>query len=238
MNTSLLLDYRLRVDRRARHVRLRITPRGELVVTVPPGFREADLGPILARRAEWVHKARARLRRHQEAEPAVGGARPHKIRLEAIDEEWEVVYAPVQARTLQAAPDRLRLEVDARAGDEVLGEALRRWLQARAKAVLPAWLRQVSEETGLVFRSVGIRGQRSRWGSCSARGHISLNRNLLFLPADAVRYLLVHELCHTRHLNHSAAFWREVARHQADWRQQERVLREAGHRLPLWCHAP
>ncbi len=233
-----LPEYRLRVDRRARHVRLRVTPRGELVVTVPPGFPEAELGPILARRADWVRQVRARQHRHQAAAPEVGGARPREIRLAAIEEAWEVNYASVQARTLQALPRRRLLRVDARAGDEELGAALRRWLQARAKAVLPPWLARVSEETGLVFRSVGVRGQRSRWGSCSARGHISLNRNLLFLPADTVRYLLVHELCHTRHLDHSAAFWREVARHQADWRQQESVLREAGRRLPLWCHAP
>jgi len=238
MNAATSIAYRLRVDRRARHVRLRITPLGELVVTVPPGFDTAALDGILARRAGWIGQVRAEQARRMRLDPEATGLRPRRVALAAIEEQWSVEYVPGQSRTLSASPARRLLRLDAGADEAVLGQALRQWLQRRAKAVLPPWLEAVSRETGLRFRSVGIRGQRSRWGSCSARGHISLNRNLLFLPADTVRYLLVHELSHTRHPNHSPAFWREVARHQADYRDHEAVLREAGRRLPLWTHAP
>ncbi len=236
MSDAADIAYRLRVDRRARHVRLRVTPRGELVVTVPPGFDEAALAPILARRAGWLRQVRAR-QAEGRGDPAVHGPRPQRVELAAIDETWTVRYTASARRVLSAAPAARELRIAAGADEAAVGEALRGWLQRRAKAELPPWLAAVSEETGLHYRSVGIRGQRSRWGSCSARGHISLNRNLLFLVPDAVRYLLVHELCHTRHLNHSPAFWREVARHQVDYRAQEAVLREAVGRLPLWAHA-
>ena len=230
-------SYRLRVHRRARHVRLRVTPQGELIITVPPGFDETALAPILTRRADWIRDMQARQARQREADPHGGGLRPREIRLAAIDELWQVDYRPGAARILRAAPQARTLQVAAEADDTAVGRALRQWLQRRARAVLPDWLAEVSAETGLRYRSVGIRGQRSRWGSCSARGHISLNRNLLFLPPDAVRYLLVHELCHTLHLNHSPAFWQAVARHQPDYRAREACLREAATRLPLWVHA-
>ena len=229
-------SYRLRVHHRARHVRLRVTPHGELVITVPPGFDKTALAPILARRADWIRDMQARQARQREVDPRCGGLRPREIRLAAIDEHWQVHYRPGAARILHAMPQARTLRLAAEADDAAVGSALRHWLQRRARAVLPDWLAAVSAETGLCYRSVGIRGQRSRWGSCSARGHISLNRNLLFLPPDAVRYLLVHELCHTLHLNHSPAFWQVVAQHQVDYRAQEACLREAATRLPLWVH--
>ncbi len=228
------LTYRLRVHPRARHVRLRVLPNGELVVTVPPGFDERALQPILARRAGWIRRVRAEQARQHEAEPQVRSLRPRMVVLAAIDESWQVCYRPHARRTLQVVASERSLHLSAEADDAGIGEALRRWLQRRAREVLPDWLAAVSAETGLRYRSVGVRGQRSRWGSCSARGHISLNRSLLFLPPAAVRYLLVHELCHTRHPNHSPAFWATVARHQPDYRAQEACLREAARQLPLW----
>ena len=77
---------------------------------------------------------------------------------------------------------------------------------------------------------------KTRWGSCSSRGRINLNQTLLFLPAHAVRYLLVHELCHTRHMNHSASFWRLVTELMPDYQQHENNLRAATRTLPLWTY--
>ncbi len=82
--------------------------------------------------------------------------------------------------------------------------AFKKWLTQRAKENLIPWLKRVSDETELPYSSVSIRQQQTRWGSCSSRGSISLNARLLFLPPELVTYVLVHELCHTRYLNHSA----------------------------------
>jgi predicted metal-dependent hydrolase len=83
---------------------------------------------------------------------------------------------------------------------------------------------------------VQVRLQRTRWGSCSSSGTVSLNAALLFLEPNVVRYLFVHELCHLVALNHSRKFWTEVARHEPDYEALDRRLTQAWHEIPLWAH--
>jgi predicted metal-dependent hydrolase len=90
---------------------------------------------------------------------------------------------------------------------------------------------------GLVFQRVLIRRQRTRWGSCSNRGTISLNCCLLFQPPQAVRYLLIHELVHTVHMNHSQRFWERVARHCPQFHSLDRQLRAGWRQVPSWVFA-
>ena len=86
-------------------------------------------------------------------------------------------------------------------------QVLRRWLVAQAREEFSARLEQISNTTGLEWNGLSIRGQKTRWGSCSAKGNISLNFKMLFLPANLVDHVLLHELVHTRELNHSQRFW-------------------------------
>jgi hypothetical protein len=115
---------------------------------------------------------------------------------------------------------------------------LKGWLLRRAKQQLPTWLRETSRELELPFGDVAIRGQRTRWGSCSAAGNINLNYGLLFLPPDLVRYLFVHELCHTVHLNHSPRYWALVQSKEPHYKILERALKQAAHTVPAWLHQP
>ncbi|HET9679673.1 MAG TPA: M48 family metallopeptidase, partial [Gammaproteobacteria bacterium] len=114
------------------------------------------------------------------------------------------------------------------------GDQLRHWLAHRARRVLKPWLAQVANECGLDYQKMQVRGQRTRWGSCSAQGSISLNYKLLFCDPPVVRYLLVHELCHTRHLNHGKRFWNLVARFEPDWRALDKQLGASWKRVPAW----
>lgn len=86
---------------------------------------------------------------------------------------------------------------------KVIGEALRR----HAKLVLPPRLAALSRQCGLPFHDVKINSSSGRWGSCSTRGDINLSFHLLLLPSHLIDYVLLHELAHTRVMNHSAAFW-------------------------------
>jgi predicted metal-dependent hydrolase len=111
---------------------------------------------------------------------------------------------------------------------------LRHWVRRRAWNSLPTLLGEISTRTGLEFNKLSIRSQKTRWGSCTSRGNISLNDQLLFMPAKTVEYLMIHELCHTRHLNHSNAFWALVKHHCPDYRRHEQLLRESRTRVPDW----
>jgi predicted metal-dependent hydrolase len=114
---------------------------------------------------------------------------------------------------------------------------LRRWLLAQGGRVLKPWLRREAVRTGLTPARVQIRLQKTRWGSCSARGSVSLNAALLLVQPELVRYLMVHELCHLRHLNHSRRYWQAVARHEPEFRELDRRLAACWRELPAWIFA-
>ena len=112
--------------------------------------------------------------------------------------------------------------------------ALRAWLLRAARTRLEPRVAAIARAMGVNYSQISIRRQRSRWGSCSARGTISLNCCLLFQRPEVVDYLLVHELTHVKHMNHSACFWQAVERHCADWRALDRELVQGWRHVPRW----
>lgn len=120
---------------------------------------------------------------------------------------------------------RARAERERSAGLTYPAEAIAA-LRRRALAELPARLHTLAAGVGLAASRVSIRNQRSRWGSCSAKGHICLNWRLVLIPDEVRDYVLIHELMHLRRLNHSPAFWRLVAEACPDYEASRRWLRE------------
>jgi predicted metal-dependent hydrolase len=106
--------------------------------------------------------------------------------------------------------------------------AVDRELRARAMKELPPQLLALAARHGIAVSRVSIRNQRSRWGSCSPRGHIALNVRLLLLPSEVREYILIHELMHLRQANHSIRFWRLVEAACPGFRDAERWLRTHG----------
>jgi predicted metal-dependent hydrolase len=104
-----------------------------------------------------------------------------------------------------------------------------------AHGVLSPWLDRVASAMGLDYGRIQIRRQRTRWGSCSRSGTISLNACLMFQPPEVVNYLLIHELAHTRHMNHSRRFWRLVESHEPRWRQLDAALTCGWRAVPGWA---
>ncbi len=142
---------------------------------------------------------------------------------------------PPSVRVL-ALPDRLYQP----AGVAGLGGGdafiwLREWVRKEARAYLGPRLDALAALHGLAHAGCSVRFQRTRWGSCSARGSISLNGCLLFLPENLTRYILLHELCHTRELNHSAAYWRLLFALEPDALALDRRMRSAWKYVPPWA---
>ena len=90
--------------------------------------------------------------------------------------------------------------------------------------------------TGGNYTSVTVRDQKTRWGSCSSRGTLSFNYRLIFAPSVILDYVVVHELCHLTHMNHSKAFWNMVASVMPEYQTYRNWLREHGQELSLGAH--
>jgi len=162
---------------------------------------------------------------------------PVEIPLPAIGQVWRVCYrrTPDRSVRLRELADGV-LELTGPVHDEDACRArLRQWLAATARRVLAPWLERISERTGLAYKSLQIRGQRTRWGSCSTQRTISLNYSLLFLERALVRYLLIHELCHTRHMNHGTRFWALVQSVEPQAQTLDGELGDAWRDVPAWA---
>lgn len=101
-------------------------------------------------------------------------------------------------------------------------------LAQRAMQVIPQRVAHYAPMVGVTYGKITIRNQRSRWGSCSSQGNLNFNCLLMLVPPDVMDYVVVHELCHRKEMNHSARFWAEVSRILPDYRQKEAWLKENG----------
>lgn len=123
--------------------------------------------------------------------------------------------------------------VDQAVLQQQLGQITRRYLVADARQTLPVRLAQLSRQTGLEYASAGVRCARTRWGSCSSAGHISLSAYLRLLPAELTDFVMLHELCHTRYMNHGPQF-RALLDRLTQGHERELTRRIAQYHPPRW----
>jgi len=225
----------IRESRRARRLNLSVLPHGTVEVVVPPRTRPDEVESFVSSHQEWIERTR-------HAFAAMGCVNdlspPDRIEFrlvpEIVDIHYETHAGRPRLRVDRGPPDG-RLCVSTRpAAETVRRQLLRRWaVQAGSRVLLPQ-LQAWSTEMGLRYRDARVGRQRTRWGSCTSARRISLNCALLFLPPRLVECVMVHELCHLRHLNHSRRFWSLVGEYLPDYRQREKEIGRSWGRVPAW----
>ena len=106
-------------------------------------------------------------------------------------------------------------------------------LTKSAKETIPPLVGKLAAKMGIPYNRVTIRRQKTLWGSCTAKGNLSFNCLLMLLPEPVMEYVIIHELCHLKEMNHSPAFWREVAKYCPDYRYLRDFLKDNGEKLML-----
>lgn len=226
------ISYQTRVSKRAKRLQIRVKTTGEVEVVLPLRCDPALVPAFVSQNEAWIRRT---LRRVTIAQPIEALALPERISLRALNQQWQVRYARDEEPRVLAA-DYAKRELQLYGSDRQQHQKqLVGWLHQHARATLSPWLRDLSEALNLPFNKLTIRGQKTRWGSCSAKRNININRNLLFLEAELVRYLFVHELCHTIHLNHSRNYWALVEKMEPNYRHLDRKLRGAMCEIPPWA---
>lgn len=206
---------------RARNYRLTLRRDGVAVATIPARGSEREARRFVEQHREWLDRARDRQRRRPRAAEVwmVGThvlwrGQMTEVRVAATGERPQVCLAADVFRVSQ-------LEADLR-------PTLEAHFARRAKVELPARAWELAAVTGVEVKLVTVRNQRSRWGSCSASGTISLNWRLVQTPDFVRDYIIYHELMHLREMNHSARFWARVGEVCPEWREAERWIRRNG----------
>jgi predicted metal-dependent hydrolase len=230
-----LPKYTIRESLKAKRVNLKLSMKRGLEVIVPKGFDRRLIPDIVQQKRAWIERTQKHLAERQElleAQPVL----PEDIFLQAIGELWRIQYQTnlSPALTFMEMPDRVLLLTGNIQDENLCKLALQKWLAHKASQHLAPWLKKISQAENLPFKRAIVRGQKSRWGSCSSTGTISLNYKLLFLPPALVRYILVHELCHTKHMNHSKKFWVLVNKKEPAYKTAQAELRTAWRYIPGW----
>jgi predicted metal-dependent hydrolase len=226
----------VRVSRRARRLSVRVFPDARVEVVVPPRARAREVEHFIRAHREWIDAKRAHALANR---PAPEVFPPAFIDFAATGERWRVqvaggrgVLRVAESGDPWGADRALKIAGDATSIG--MRRALRAWLMRAARERLEPRLAALAAGGGVRYSRVSIRRQRSRWGSCSVRGTISLNACLLFQRAPVVDYLIVHELTHVKHMNHSPRFWQAVEAACADWRALDRGLLRGWRTVPRW----
>ncbi len=210
----------------ARRYRLTLRRDGTAVATIPVRGSEREAQRFVAEHREWLERARERhARRPRAAEVWTVGT--HVL----WRGELHPVRVAVEGDRPQVAVAADVFRVPALEGD--LRPTLEAHFARRARIELPARAWELAAETGVDLKAVTVRNQRSRWGSCSAGGTVSLNWRLVQTPESVRDYIIYHELMHLREMNHSPRFWARVEEVCPAWRDAERWLKRNGSLLGL-----
>ena len=200
---------------RARRYLLRVRPDGSARVTIPRGGNPDEARSFLERHRGWLAQQIERL--HSQPRLPVAWQLGSPILFRG---EW--------VRLESDGLDGIRLGTENLKVPDVRGNlrpAIERHLRQLAARELPVRLAELAARHQSPVQRVVVRNQRSRWGSCSRRGTVSLNWRLIQTPDSVRDYILLHELAHLRQMNHSDRFWREVAAMCPTYQDAERWLK-------------
>ncbi|MBN1237184.1 MAG: M48 family metallopeptidase [Gammaproteobacteria bacterium] len=225
----------IRESRRARRLFLQLVPPHTLELVVPAGTKAREVEEFVNEHRDWIARARAQVQTRYAGDREL---LPPSVTLRAIGRSMHVTYRHVPNERPRAVVTRRGLELSTVHSDHRdARKLLRAWLLDEAREHLKPWLMREAAAIGRAPKKVQVRLQRTRWGSCSGQGNISLNASALFLEPAVVRYLLIHELCHLFSLDHSRRFWRHVERFEPNCRALDRRLANAWTEVPLWVAA-
>ena len=223
----------VKYTRRRGSIGIRINPDG-VCLLAPHRTPKATLEQLLQQRQDWIREKMALLQDRSETSSTAELVDGEPLLF--LGNHYRLSIIRGEKDLVELDSGRLCVDLDHHSeqpAEEHCRQLLSQWYQQQARQHLGERLEFWSAESGLSYQSLKIRSYKSRWGSCDQRRRITLNERLIMAPAEIVDYVIIHELCHLVHLNHSAPFWQLVAEYCPDYQQRRRWLRNNGHQLQL-----
>jgi len=215
----------IRSDRRS--FSLEIKPDGRLIVRAPRHASQSEIQAVVARKAGWIEKTRARL-----------AAKYPKLQPKAFKPGERFWYLGEQYPLKLTDRQRPSLDLDgafwlARAQRDRVREVFIAWYREETRAITACLIARYSAQYGFRVAQVRITSAQTRWGSCSGKNNLNFTYRLCMAPLAVIEYVVVHELAHLKVRNHSPAFWQAVSEIMPAYQQHRRWLKSHGPLLTL-----
>lgn len=197
---------------------------GEIQVRCPPGVPLKNVDSLLVREKSWLNNRLVDIRSKNRHRQTLGEG----AALPFLGDKLTLRLGAWGRGTIFRCGDDLwitRINTENTDMNLCIRRPLERWYLRSALAYFPSRLDHWSKKMGVSFNHLRIRNQKTRWGSCSSRGNINLNWRLMWAMPQVVDYVIVHELCHRIHMNHSTAFWSSVKQFIPDWEVYREYLK-------------
>lgn len=238
---QLVEPYSIRISNRAKFIRLHVSLAKGLVVVVPKGMTRRQIDKLVPEfvkeKKQWIRGAFEKLRGQQPLFPAIEHCPlPEQVLLTALEQTFTIDYCPCQEDSvslIQEPKHTLKISGNLHDKNEVFF-LLERFFKEYARFYLQKRLDELSKQFRLPYNRLTIRAQKTRWGSCSSQKNINLNYRLIFIDKGLVDYIMLHELSHTIHMNHSKLFWATLETLMPGARKLDKQVNQAAKTLPCW----
>ena len=218
------ITHTLRRSFEARRVQLEVRQQTGLTVIVPHSYNISQVPGLLKSKERWISR---NLQRFSHAhslstrkELRSGDTVPYLGRdLELVQQENHHGDSVALVRNkLAVRPDLFN--------NGLLEPAVEQWYRVEAAELINEKATKLSSLMGISYKRLVIRGQKTRWGSCSHKKNLSFNWKLIMAPEPVVEYVIIHELIHLKEMNHSKRFWELVAQYCPGWREHKKWLKQ------------
>lgn len=224
---TTIIEYEVIYSKR-KTISLQVYPDGRVVVRAPVGVKQIKIEPFVLKRAAWVVKHQRRFKENPVAAPTPRHYVPDEI-FRYLGREYRLQIREAGKEGVRLDQEFLVVSVVDPADTARITTLIDRWYRKEAQRIfaerLAACFPQV-EWMGVEYPKLTIRDMKSRWGSCSAKKKVSLNLRLIQVAEDLIDYVILHELCHLKELNHSPAFYALMDKILPDWREYRQRLNQ------------
>jgi predicted metal-dependent hydrolase len=199
---------------------------GSLIVRAPLNAARREIDVVVEKHRDWIEKKQAEMKRRVAESKRAG---------HAVGQEFWFLGKPYPVSLSEKTTPPLKLQTNrfvlSKGYVHHAQAVFENWYRSQAHLLLSMRVQQLASEHHLTYASIRITSARTRWGSCSAKGGLNFSWRLIMAPIEVIDYVIIHELAHLIHRNHSKAFWVEVERMLPDYKQHRKWLKDNGHRM-------
>ncbi len=217
------------IESNRKSIAIEIARDGQVFVRVPKGISEQELTRVIKSRQRWIY---VRVMAARERKPIEGLYETGRKLLFLGQELVLQIEYPQRRERVFLKDNKLHVWI-LEEHKELIAKMLEQWYRHQARKVIRELTEYYARIMKLKVNQIAIKDQKTRWGSCSSKHNLNFNYRLVMAPQPVIEYVVIHELCHMIHMNHSTEFWKEVEKLQPEFRQYRKWLKDHQYDLQL-----